>query len=225
MNRLGQTFTKPHELLSKIRSSVSTKNDWSVRDTTCACGQKWGTRCTGFLNMGQDSQFLASKFSILHSMMNAKVSQHRFGLAMTCRAHKDDLNMNEYIGANRKYQFWHPVNVANGLKIGWLKCDKWHLSKNMGPLGWFVCSSKSSCSYSVAKEKGLLGICLDNCWNNLRLFPENCMWFIFFTCKNVSFLYFDQGRRSCPRASCCHYNGNINYGTMSAGTPVTFNML
>jgi len=57
------------------------------------------------------------------------------------------------------------VNVANVLKIGWLKLDKWHLAKhgvvNMGSLGWFVCGFQFDPSLHVAmvwhKEKGLGG--------------------------------------------------------------------
>ena len=38
---------------------------------------------------------------------------------------------------------------------------------------WVPVGSKSSCSCGVAREKGLLEVCLDNCWHTLRLFPEN----------------------------------------------------
>jgi len=82
------------------------------------------------------------------------------------------------------------VNVANVLKIGWLKLDKWHLAKhgvvNMGSLGWFVCGFQFDPSLHVAmvwpKKRGLGGTRkgADNCWNKLCLFPENCMWFEIF---------------------------------------------
>ena len=53
------------------------------------------------------------------------------------------------------------MNVANGLKIGWFKSDKWHLSKNMRSLVWFVCGFRFDPSLHVAivrpKKKGFLG--------------------------------------------------------------------
>ena len=117
------------------------------------------------------------------------------------------------------------MNVANGLQIGWLKCDKWQLAKNMGSLG-VVCVFIQVCSYSVAKEKRLSGICLDNCWNKLRLFPENCMRLKFYTCKNVSFLDLIRAGVAVQGPLVSNIsNGNIDNGTMSTGTPVTFNML
>ena len=79
---------------------------------------------------------------------------------------------------------------------------------------WFPVRSKSTRRDGVAKEKGLFGVCLDNWWNRLRLFPENCMWF--WKKMHVEmlilpfFLYFDQGRRSCPRASCIVYRRPLN---------------
>ena len=56
------------------------------------------------------------------------------------------------------------MNVANVLKIGWLKLDKWHLAKhgvvNMGSLGWFVCGFQFDPSLHVAmvwqEKRGLL---------------------------------------------------------------------
>ena len=38
-----------------------------------------------------------------------------------------------------KYRVQHRVIVVNGLPIGWFKCNKGHLAKTMGSLGWFVC--------------------------------------------------------------------------------------
>ena len=53
------------------------------------------------------------------------------------------------------------MNVANGLKIGWLKSDEWHLAKNMGSLGWFVCGFQFDPSLYVAIvwPKAFLGLC------------------------------------------------------------------
>ena len=30
------------------------------------------------------------------------------------------------------------TQIPHGLQTGWLKCDKLHLAKNLGSLGWFV---------------------------------------------------------------------------------------
>ena len=65
-------------------------------------------------------------------------------------------------------------------------------------------------SCGVAIEKGLLGSCFDNCTDTLCLFPEYCTSFEYFLHSNILlilsyFIYFDQGRRSCPRASCKNY--------------------
>ena len=52
------------------------------------------------------------------------------------------------------------MNVINGLKIGWLKCDKVYLAKNLGSLGWFLCGFQFDPSVHVAvvwPKKGLLG--------------------------------------------------------------------
>ena len=101
--------------------------------------------------------------------------------------------------------------VPYGLPMGLLKCNKWRLAKNFGSLEWFVCGFQFDPSLHAAmvwpKKRGFWGVCLDNWWNRLRLFPENCVCFwknhvkmFFFILP--SFLFFDQGRRSCPKASC-----------------------
>ena len=51
--------------------------------------------------------------------------------------------------------------VPYGLPIGLLKCDKWHLAKNSGSLGWFVCGFQLDLSPFVAmvwpKKRGFWG--------------------------------------------------------------------
>ena len=60
----------------------------------------------------------------------------------------------------------------------------------------------------MAKGKGLFGRCFNNCAHTLCIFPENgnryeLHFFILKYLPNLSFChYFDQGRRSCPGASC-----------------------
>ena len=67
--------------------------------------------------------------------------------------------------------------------------------------------SMASFSCGVAREKGLFGICFDKSTDTApftRILHR--LWtfcsFIFV----VNFIYFDQGRRSCPGASCILYN-------------------
>ena len=51
--------------------------------------------------------------------------------------------------------------VPYGLPIGLLKCDKWHLAKNSGSMGWFVCGFQFDPSLHGAmmwlKKRGFLG--------------------------------------------------------------------
>ena len=49
-----------------------------------------------------------------------------------------------------KYRVWHRVFVPYGLQIGWVKCDKWPLTKKMGSLVWFVCGFQFGQSLQVA---------------------------------------------------------------------------
>ena len=65
-------------------------------------------------------------------------------------------------------------------------------------------AASSSCG--VAREKGLLGSCFDNGIKDTVPFPRNLHQFwICFACAFVNFsnfINFDQGRLSCPGASC-----------------------
>ena len=74
------------------------------------------------------------------------------------------------------------------------------LAKTWGLLGGsYVVRSKYSCGNGVTKEKGLLVqkatvksrelLSLDNCWNKLRLFPENCVWFEIFMHVKMSVIF------------------------------------
>ena len=51
------------------------------------------------------------------------------------------------------------VIVPYGLRIGWLKSDKWYRAKNLGSLGWFVWVFQFDPSLHVAmvREKVHLG--------------------------------------------------------------------
>ena len=90
-------------------------------------------------------------------------------------------------GANRKYHvdtLWMlPIdwrlagsNVTNGTFL-----------KTWGPWdGLYAVSSLIQVfmySYSVAKDKGLFGICLDNCWNKLRFSQTIAPSLNFLVCK------------------------------------------
>ena len=72
----------------------------------------------------------------------------------------------------------------------------------------------ASSSCSVAREKGLICSCFDECTDTLCLFPENCTSFEHFLQVKIfiilSYLiYFDQGKHSCPGASCPLYNDRL----------------
>ena len=116
---------------------------------------------------------------------------------------------------------WHPVNVSNVLLIGWPKLDKWHLAKIMGSQGFYVCRLHLDPCPHVAvvwqKKRGFLVAVLTNVHTHyafsqkLATGMNNFFHFIIYL-LNFSFChYFDQGKRSCPRASCILYNSLRSY--------------
>ena len=109
--------------------------------------------------------------------------------------------------------------VPYGLPMGLLKCNKWRLAKNFGSLEWFVCGFQFDPSLHAAmvwpKKRGFWGSVQTTDGTGCAFpqkiacgFEKNCMY----KCLLIlpSFLYFDQGRRSCPRASCIVYRRPLN---------------
>ena len=68
-------------------------------------------------NMGPPS------ITILHQMPYFFKSFFVISLRKYWRPNSQSI-VHRYIGASRKYRVWHPVNVSNGLTIGWPKLDK-----------------------------------------------------------------------------------------------------
>ena len=101
--------------------------------------------------------------------------------------------------------------VPYGLSIGLLKCNKWHLTKNFGSLGWIVCGFQFDPSLDVTMvwpKKMVFGGLFRQLIEEAAPFPKRLyeglkkkIAFKMFV-NLPSLLYFDQGRRSCPMASC-----------------------
>ena len=92
------------------------------------------------------------------------------------------------------------------------KLDKWHLAKIMGSWGFYVRRLQlDPCPHVDVvwqKKRGFLVTVLTSCAHTLCIFPENCKRYEYILLHLRIFInfvfaiYFDQGRRSCPGASC-----------------------